>query len=132
MVFMLFLTACTVNENGQLVIQLVPMEAEAPVAEAHDETASEPTFVTVEVADGIYSFGNGEVFGAFMVTDEGVIVMDSVNPDICRTRMLAAIQEVTDQPIRYLIYSHNHWDHIGGGQVFKDVGATSLGSYRHL
>ena len=94
--------------------------------ETNDEGVFQPSFETVEVADGIYSFGNGEAFGAFMVTDEGVIVMDSINPDFA-ARMLAAIQEVTDQPIRFLIYSHNHWDHIAGGQVFKDAGATILG-----
>lgn len=93
--------------------------------ETNDEGMSQPSFETVEVADGLYSFGNGEVFGAFLVTDEGVIVMDSINPDFA-ARMLAAIQGVTDQPIRYLIYSHNHWDHIGGGQLFKDAGATIL------
>ncbi|MBV7337837.1 MBL fold metallo-hydrolase [Chloroflexi bacterium TSY] len=120
LVFMMLLTACAVNENGQLVIQLIQTEAEAS-----DEGAFQPTFEAIEVADGIYSFGNGGVFGAFMVTDEGVIVMDSVNPNFAAL-MLAAIQEVTDQPIRYLIYSHNHWDHIAGGQVFKNVGATVL------
>ena len=72
LVLMLFLTACTVNEDGQLVIQLTQMEAKAPEAEANDEVAFPPTLETVEVADGIYSFGNGEVFGAFIVTDEGV------------------------------------------------------------
>jgi len=113
------------------------VEAEVPTAtdsgeetvdsgeETNVEEVSEPTFETVEVADGIYSFGNGEVYGAFMVTDEGVIVMDSVSPDFAE-RMLMEIQEVTDQPIKYLIYSHNHWDHISGGQVFKDEGATVI------
>lgn len=133
LVFMLVMSACAVNENGQMVIQLVGADAETPAAEANEESgeeggeqaAAQPSFETVEVADGIYSFGNGEVFGAFMVTNDGVIVMDSINPDFAAL-MLAAIQEVTDQPIRYLIYSHNHWDHIGGGQIFKDAGATVL------
>ncbi len=125
LVFMMVLTACAVNENGQLVVQLVGTEAEAPVAEANEESAFQPTFEAVEVADGIYSFGNGQTFGAFMVTEEGVIVMDPINPDHA-SLMLAAIEEVTDQPLRYLIYSHNHWDHISGGQVFKDAGATVL------
>lgn len=93
--------------------------------EENEEAFSEPSFETVEVADGLYSFGNGEVFGAFLVTDEGVIVMDSVNP-IFATQMRVAIKMVTDQPVRYLIYSHNHWDHISGGQIFKDEGATIL------
>ncbi len=130
LVSIIFVTACAVNENGQMVIQLIPMEAEAqqaeaPAEEANDEGDFQPTFATVEVADGLYSFGNGEVFGAFMVTDEGVIVMDSVNP-MFASLMQAAIKGVTDQPVRYLIYSHNHWDHIGGGQLFKDAGAIVL------
>ena len=119
------------------VTRLVETEVDAAATDSSDDQAASdeesgeedafqaPSFETVEVADGVYSFGNGEVYGAFMVTDEGVIVMDSVSPDFA-TRMLAAIQDVTDQPIRYLIYSHNHWDHISGGQIFKDAGATVL------
>jgi hypothetical protein len=38
--------------------------------------------------------------------------------------MLAAIRKVTDKPIKYLLYSHEHADHASGGQVFKDAGAT--------
>ncbi len=86
---------------------------------------SQATLEAVEVAEGIYNFGDGQTFGAFMVTNEGVIVMDSINPQHA-SQMLAAIQDITDQPIRYLVYSHNHWDHIGGGQVFKEAGATIL------
>ncbi len=84
-----------------------------------------PAFQTTEVADGLYSFGNGFVYSAFMVTDEGVIVMDSIDPNHAQL-MMAAISQVTEQPVRYLVYSHNHYDHISGGQVFKDAGATVL------
>ena len=34
------------------------------------------------------------------------------------------INKITDKPIRYLIYSHHHLDHIAGGKAFKDAGAT--------
>jgi len=100
-------------------------DAEGSAPSTTSENATQPSFETVEVADGLYSFGNGEAFGAFLVTDEGVVVMDSINSGAA-TEMLAAIREVTDQPIELLIYSHNHWDHISGGQVFKDEGATIL------
>ena len=93
--------------------------------ESNDEGVFQPFLETVEVADGLYSVGNGEVFGAFLVTDEGVVVMDSINMQFA-TQMLAAVRQVTEQPIELLIYSHNHWDHIAGGQVFKDEGATVL------
>src|SRR6516165_11531578 len=34
------------------------------------------------------------------------------------------IQKITKAPIRYVIYSHSHFDHIAGGQPFKDLGAV--------
>ena len=79
--------------------------------------AAQQEFQTTEVAPGLYSFGNGGVYNAFLVTDDGVIVMDSVSEDFA-TASLAAIREVTDAPIKYLAYSHNHYDHISGGDVF--------------
>ena len=59
----------------------------------------------------------------FVVSNDGVLVADPVNPDLAKA-MLQEIRSITTQPIRYLVYSHNHWDHISGGQVFKDAGAT--------
>lgn len=84
-----------------------------------------PAYQTTEIAPGLYSFGAGLAFNAFMVTDDGVIVMDSFDKDFAQAS-LTAIRQVTDKPIRYLIYSHNHYDHIGGGEVFKAAGATIL------
>jgi glyoxylase-like metal-dependent hydrolase (beta-lactamase superfamily II) len=84
-----------------------------------------PAYQTTEVAPGLYSFGAGLAFNAFMVTDAGVIVMDSFDADFAKAS-LAAIRAVTDRPSKYLIYSHNHYDHISGGEVFKTAGATIL------
>jgi flavorubredoxin len=36
------------------------------------------------------------------------------------------IKKVTDKPIKYLIYSHVHFDHIAGGKAFKDAGARVI------
>jgi glyoxylase-like metal-dependent hydrolase (beta-lactamase superfamily II) len=82
-------------------------------------------YETTRVAPGLYSFGAGLAFNAFLVTDDGVIVMDSFDADFAKAS-LAAIRKVTDKPIRYLVYSHSHYDHIGGGAVFKAEGATIL------
>ncbi len=84
-----------------------------------------PAYQTTEVAPGLYSFGAGLAFNAFMVTDDGVIVMDSFDRDFAEAS-LEAIRQVTDKPILYLIYSHNHYDHISGGEVFRTAGATIL------
>ncbi len=78
-----------------------------------------------EVADGIYSYGNGFEQSGIVVSDVGVAVIDPMNTHHAEG-MLQAIQGITDQPVLYVIYTHNHWDHSGGGQVFQDVGATII------
>jgi glyoxylase-like metal-dependent hydrolase (beta-lactamase superfamily II) len=40
------------------------------------------------------------------------------------------IKKVTTQPIKYLIYSHHHYDHIAGGKAFKDAGARVIAHKR--
>ncbi|KRA80869.1 hypothetical protein ASD78_18495 [Lysobacter sp. Root667] len=87
--------------------------------------AARPPYTTTEVAPGLYSFGAGMAFNAFMITDDGVIVMDSFDKDFAAAS-LQAIRKLTAKPIRYLIYSHNHYDHISGGEVFKAEGAAII------
>lgn len=79
----------------------------------------------IEISEDLYSFGNLVYLSMVLVTDEGVVVVDPVSAEHSE-EMLQAIKSVTYQPIKYLIYSHNHWDHTLGGQVFKDEGATVL------
>ena len=79
-----------------------------------------------EVAPNVYSFtADGFSISMFMITSEGVMVIDPMNVYQSET-MLAEIRKITDAPIKYLFYSHNHWDHTKGGKVFKDEGATII------
>lgn len=80
----------------------------------------------VEVADGVYSYqGPTTYISMFVVTNDGVIVVDPINAGHAEG-LVAAIKSTTNQPIRYLVHTHNHWDHSGGGQVFRDEGATII------
>jgi glyoxylase-like metal-dependent hydrolase (beta-lactamase superfamily II) len=88
--------------------------------------AESPPDHTTKIAEGIYSYHPGDhYYSMFVVTNDGVIAFESVNTEHA-TGLLQAIREVTDQPVRYLLHSHNHWDHASGGQVFKDAGATTI------
>ena len=80
---------------------------------------------STELAPGLYSFGSFGERSIFVVTPDGVIATDPTNAGHAAA-MRAAIAEVTDQPVRYLVYSHQHWDHVAGGQLFKDEGATVI------
>ena len=68
-----------------------------------------------------YSSGHGSN-SMFIVTTEGVVVFDSTSTAHAKG-LLNAIKTVTDLPVIYVLQSHNHWDHAGGAQVFRDQGA---------
>ncbi|HQS56992.1 MAG: MBL fold metallo-hydrolase [Gallionellales bacterium 35-53-114] len=60
---------------------------------------------------------------AFVVTDEGVVVFDTLGTAVLGQKLVEAIRQVTDKPIKRVIVSHYHADHIYGLQVFQDMGA---------
>ena len=82
----------------------------------------------VEGTDGVYVFRYLSRQAMFIVTSAGVIATDPIAygfPDTVPT-YISEIRKVTDMPIKYLIYSHHHYDHISGGQPFKDAGAKII------
>lgn len=56
----------------------------------------------------------------FIVTDEGVAVFDTLGTPSLGWALLQKIKAVTDKPVRYVIASHYHADHIYGLQAFRD------------
>lgn len=74
------------------------------------------------LGNGLYVFRWWVYRNFFLVTNEGVIVTDPMNP-VAAGLLRAEIRKVTDLPVRYVIYSHNHHDHISGGNIFQEEGA---------
>ena len=60
---------------------------------------------------------------AFVITPDGVLVIDALGSPPLAERLLAMIRERTSLPLRYLVVTHCHADHIYGLQVFKAAGA---------
>jgi glyoxylase-like metal-dependent hydrolase (beta-lactamase superfamily II) len=96
-----------------------PQAAQAP-ARPQIETRK------VDGTDNVYIFRNGNHQSIFIVTKEGVIATDPVAYGRPQggEQYVAEIKKVSQAPIKYLIYSHHHYDHIAGGKAFKDAGAT--------
>lgn len=94
--------------------------AETALAQA---PAQPPTFATtkVEGTDNVYVFRYQGHQSMFVVTPAGVIVTDPISygrPQAAKT-YLEEIRKITKAPIKYLIYSHHHYDHIAGGKVSR-------------
>ncbi len=62
----------------------------------------------------------------FVVTPEGVVVIDALGSPVLAQRLLQQIRLITEQPVTHVIVSHYHADHIYGLQSFKDQGARIL------
>jgi glyoxylase-like metal-dependent hydrolase (beta-lactamase superfamily II) len=104
--------------------------AAPPAATSPPPAAAAPMFATtkVEGTDNVYIFRYQGHQSMFVVTKAGVIATDPIGlrrPQAV-TAYIDEIKKVTQQPIKYLIYSHSHYDHIAGGKPFKDAGAKIL------
>ena len=63
------------------------------------------------------------------VTPDGLIVVDTKNPgDETFTRMMEEIRSISPAPVKYVINTHHHPDHVGNNQKFIDGGATVVAS----
>ncbi len=81
------------------------------------------SYTVEELGPDTYGFRSGTARSLIVIGDDGVIYVDPLSPEDAKNG-LATVREITDKPIKYVVYSHQHWDHILGGQVFKGEGAT--------
>ncbi len=62
------------------------------------------------------------------VTTEGLIVVDTKNPgDEQANSLLAQIKAISPLPVKFVINTQHHPDHVGNNQKFLDAGAQVLG-----
>lgn len=80
-----------------------------------------------QVAPDLYFyFDFGRSNSAALITDEGVLVVDTtMHPDDAEN-LLAEIRRHTDAPIRYVVNSQHHGDHYMGNSVFEREGAIFI------
>ncbi len=78
------------------------------------------------VRDGIYMIVGAGGNTTVQVGDDGVLVVDT-KLGTAADALLAAIREISDKPIRYVVNTHWHADHIGGNELIAESGSTIAG-----
>jgi glyoxylase-like metal-dependent hydrolase (beta-lactamase superfamily II) len=91
-------------------------------AAAHAQQQEAQREIT-KIAGDLYRFQNNFHVSVFLVTPAGVVVTDPIDAEAAAW-LRDQIEAQFNQPIKYVIYSHDHADHISGGEVFKEAGAT--------
>ena len=77
-------------------------------------------YAVEKLGDGLYFVTDGFYTTMFMTTGTGVVVVDA--PPTLGDKMLKAIADTTTEPIKFVIYSHAHADHIGSAALYpKDA-----------
>lgn len=94
------------------------LELTLPVPPTGAQTARPADEITT-LAEDVYLYRHQAHQAIFVVTPEGVVVTDPISAEAA-TWLKSEIAKLTTQPVRYVIYSHHHNDHITGGSVFAD------------
>ena len=100
---------------------------------APGESLRAPPFVARRLAEGVYAVmgdtgrgSEGRPNAGFIVTREGVVVIEALASPRQGEALLRTIRGVTRQPVRWLVLTHHHPDHAFGAIVFRRAGAKVI------
>jgi glyoxylase-like metal-dependent hydrolase (beta-lactamase superfamily II) len=103
----------------------------APAATAAD--SSPAPYPARELAPGVFAVlgdtgrgSEGRPNAGFVVTNEGVVVIDALASPAQGERLLATVRAASSQPVRWLVLTHHHPDHHFGAIVFRRAGARVI------
>jgi glyoxylase-like metal-dependent hydrolase (beta-lactamase superfamily II) len=90
---------------------------------AHAQTADKDLFELKKVGDGVYGAIAHPRYktncnGAVILTDDGVIVVDSHSKPSASKALYTQIQDLTKKPVIKVINTHFHWDHWQGNESY--------------
>ena len=68
----------------------------------------------LQIKDGIWRAGNGNWWSLIYDTPDGLLIVDPISPDFATWLKGELGRRFPGKPVRYIIYSHSHWDHAAG------------------
>lgn len=90
--------------------------------QTHPELQAHPEYFSKEVvqlADNVYqAFGFAASNVYMIVGDDGVVIIDTSESTAAATNMLGEFRKITSLPVKTIIYTHSHRDHVSGASVF--------------
>lgn len=115
-----------------LAAVLLSLAAAGALAQRVQAVAVAPRVWMVQGESALGSSANRNFISnaAFVVTDDSVVVVDALGSPTLAEELLAEIRRVTPLPIRHVIVTHYHADHVYGLQVLQAQGAQVIAHTR--
>ncbi len=108
---------------GAVITLLLLIGSAASAQQQQDFSAVQ--IKATKLADNLYTLeGQGGTIGA-LVGPDGVFLVDSQFAPLTE-KIVAAVKQITDRPIRFLVNTHQHGDHTGGNENFAKLGVTLI------
>jgi glyoxylase-like metal-dependent hydrolase (beta-lactamase superfamily II) len=104
---------------GCLVLAAATPEARAQARALYQQTQYKTQEIGKLTGD-VYYARMDDYVSAFMVTPEGIILVEPIGTEMA-TWLKAELARRFNVPVKYVIYSHSHWDHASGGAVYADT-----------
>jgi len=116
---------------GSLFVCAAMLAACATIPPTASDT-SKPPFRLEQIAPGVYAAiavpGSGAGANAgFVIGDDSVAVIDTFVSASAAEALMTEIRKVTPLPVRYVVNTHHHVDHVAGNAVFRRQGAVLIG-----
>ncbi len=99
------------------------------------QTTTELPFTLKPLGDGVYAAiddakGDSGANAGFVIGDEGVLVVDTFENEKAARALLDEIRKLTPLPIKFVVNTHYHLDHVAGNRVFQNAGAVIVAHVR--
>src|SRR5262245_59587484 len=108
------------TKRSPAVAAAVVLLAAASVVLAQ-QPAQPPVREITKIAGEVYRFRNNNHYSVFAVTPAGIIATDPINAPAATWLKDELKKRWPDKPIKFVVYSHDHADHISGGEVWADT-----------
>lgn len=103
----------------------------ATAAASVAQTPETLPFTLKPLGHGVYAAiddakGDAGANAGFVIGDDGVLVVDTFENEKAARALLAEIRKLTPLPIKFVVNTHYHIDHVAGNRVFHDAGAIII------
>ena len=86
----------------------------------------------IKVTDGVWqATGYGLANSIMIEGDDGIIIVDAMMSHESATEVMNEFRKITDKPVKAIVYTHSHPDHINGAGAFAQYADEDLEIFAH-